>query len=156
MRLSLQICWMLIGLVFSGWLGGMIVVASNENVSVFAALQEPNPYRGALSTGLQALIWGWPIYWASKRKGFLSLKGFSLPKWSLWALVIGVPVMVCSAQTYFFLWPHEWHGRAESYKTVAIFLKSFWGYMVPLSLVCLGAIAYTVRQASSFGAKASP
>ena len=122
-RILVPIVWLLIGLTLLGWLGGYIVAVSDAELSFSAAFLEESPWRGSLASGALFFLWAYPMMKSCRRQ-----------YWWIWGALLSLPVLLACVQVYFLLWPHEWHGRTESWKTVAIFIKTFWMSMVPYTL----------------------
>ena len=127
---------LLITLFFAGagWLAGLIVALDNDGVTITEAVLMSNPYRGMFS----AVLWGWGATWVITKSAEHRL-------WWLWCTLLSPLFLLLAAQTYFFFWPNDWHGRAESYKTTIIFLKSYWFWMLPLSFATMMGLGKILR-----------
>ena len=123
-----------LGFFFAGWIGGFVVAFDNDNVSFFQACLAVNPYRGGAAT----LLVGWfAIFMLTK----ISENRFH---W-IWNTILSPIITVLAVQTHFLIWPEDWHGRAESYKTTIIFLQSYWQWMFPIALLTMHCLGFLFR-----------
>ena len=123
-----------LGFFLAGWIGGFIVAFDKDDATVLKSCFAVNPYRGAFAS----VLVGWFLIFMLTK---ISENRFH---W-IWNTILSPIITILAVQTHFLIWPEDWHGRAESYKTTIIFLQSYWHLMLPIALITMHSLGFLFR-----------
>lgn len=118
----------LLVLALGGWVTGVLLLSSDADTSLRAAVLD----RAALRAAVAGLLVGLPI------GGLLSW--LRPPVWL--GPITGAVASLAGIWTYFYLWPHEWQPtRWEAWKSVATVVGVYWAWLLPGAVVA-GLLAH--------------